>query len=175
MIVLTDLFLHRQAVRSFTDKQVEDEKLVACLYAAGLAPSACNTQPYHFYIAKGEKAVKMAEFVKRGNLNQWADEVPCFVVITKEHADLAAAVQMVVHTDFREYDIGLMVENLCLEATEQGLGTCILGCFNEEKIKEEFKIPYSKKIALIIALGYPKEDKIRDKSRKDLNDLITIL
>lgn len=172
---MTDIFLRRQAVRSYLDQPVEDEKLVACLYAAGLAPSACNSQPYHFYIAKDEAAKKLAEYIQRGSINTWAPEVPAFVVVTKEHAEIAAAVQLVCHTDFREYDIGMMVENFCLEATEQGLGTCILGCFNEEKIKEEFKIPYSKKIALVIAVGYPKDGTVRDKSRKDLNTMITYL
>ena len=77
--------------------------------------------------------------------------------------------------DFRQYDIGLALENFCLEATEQELGTCILGCFNEEKLKSSFRIPSPKKIALVIALGYPADSKIRPKKRRALEESITYL
>ena len=68
-----------------------------------------------------------------------------------------------------------MIENFCLEATELGLGTCILGLFNEEKLKSNFRIPSPKSIALVIAMGYPAENEIRNKQRKPLEDMITYL
>ena len=68
-----------------------------------------------------------------------------------------------------------MIENFCLEATELGLGTCILGVFNEEKLKANFRIPSPKSIALVIAMGYPADSEIRKKHRKPLEEMITYL
>lgn len=172
---MTDLFARRRAVRHYKDMPVEDEKIVSCIYAAGLAPSACNSQPYHFYVASGDMAKKASEYIKKGNVNQWADEVPTFVIITKEHAEIPASIAMVAKRDFREYDIGLMIENFCLEAVEQGLGTCILGCYNEEKLKEAMNIQLSKKIAMVLALGYPADEAEGTKQRRDLNEMITYI
>ena len=170
------LLNQRQSCRSFSDKKVEDEKIIACINAASLAPSACNTQPYHFYIAHTPESVAaVAEFAKFENLNQWVDTADAFVVITQEHADIPARIHQVTLKDFRQYDIGLAIENFCLEATELGIGTCILGAFNEEKLKEKLRITSCKKIALLIALGYPENNEIRTKKRKPLEDVITYL
>ena len=77
--------------------------------------------------------------------------------------------------DFRQYDIGLAIENFLLEATELGLGSCVLGCFNEEKLKSSFRIPSPKKIALVIAMGYSAEEEIPAKKRRPLEETITYL
>ena len=176
MTELTKFLNQRQSCRSFSDKRIEDEKIVECVNAAGLAPSACNTQPYHFYIAHTPETVAAAaEFAKFENLNQWADKADAFAIITQEHADIPALIHQTVRTDFRAYDIGLAIENFCLEATELGIGTCIIGAFNEEKLKEKLRIPSCKKIALLIAMGYPENNEIRPKKRKALEELITYL
>ena len=80
-----------------------------------------------------------------------------------------------VRKDFRHFDIGLALENFLLEATELGLGTCILGCFNEEKLKSSFRIPSPKKIALVIAMGYSAEKEVAPKKRRPLEESITYL
>ncbi len=173
---MNSLLKNRQSCRSFSDKPVEIDKLVACLNAACYAPSACNTQPYHFYVAHAPEAVATAaEFCKSERVNTWADEVGAFVLITKEHADIPYSITTAAKRDFREFDIGLMIENFCLEATEQGLGTCIMGVYNEDKLKEKFHIPAHKQISMVIAVGYPKESEIRKKQRKPLEEMITYL
>ena len=176
MTDLIKLMQQRQSCRSFSEKTVEAEKIVSCINAACLAPSACNTQPYHFYVAHAPEAVAVAaEYCKGDKYNKWVGEAKAFVIITQEHAEIPAANSEARKRDFRQYDIGLMIENFCLEATELGLGTCILGLFNEEKLKSNFRIPSPKSIALVIAMGYPAESEIRKKNRKPLEDMITYL
>ncbi len=176
MTDLNKLLKERQSCRNFCDKPLEAEKIVACINAATLAPSACNTQPYHFYIAHAPEAVAIAaELCKGEKVNTWVDEAAAFVLITKEHAEIPFSINLTAKREFREYDIGLAVENFCLEATELGVGTCILGVYNEEKLKEKFRIPTHKQIALVIAMGYPKENTVRNKKRKPLEDMITYL
>ncbi len=175
MTELVKIMQQRQSCRHFADKKVEDEKLVACISAASLAPSACNTQPYHFFVCNTpETTATAAEFIRTETVNKWVGEAKAFVIVTQEHADIPASIPG-AWKDFRHFDIGLMLENFCLEATEQGLGTCILGCFNEEKLKEKFRIPSPKKIALIVAVGYPADPEIRAKKRRPLEDTITYL
>lgn len=166
----------RQSCRDFSDKPLEAEKIISCINAASLAPSACNTQPYHFYIAHAPEAVAVAsEFCKGERINTWVDSAKAFVLITMEHADMPFAISSSAKRDFRQFDIGLALENFCLEATAQGIGTCILGLFNEEKLKEKFHIPNHKQIVLVVAMGYPKNEEIRKKQRKPLEETITYL
>ena len=69
-------------------------------------------------------------------------------------------------------DIGISAEHFCLQATELGLGTCILGWFNENKIKDILRIPKKKSVGLVITLGYPPEDyPLRSKIRKSLSEI----
>lgn len=176
MTELIKIMQQRQSCRKFADKHVEDEKIVACINAAALAPSACNSQPYHFYVANTEDSVSaVAANVQLAGMNKWAEKAKAFVVVTQEHADLLAVIAEACRKDFRQYDIGLAVENFLLEATELGLGTCVLGLFNEDKIKERFRIPNFKKIALVIAIGYPENDTVREKKRRALEESITYL
>ena len=177
MTELMKIMQQRHSCRSFLDKKVEDEKIVACIHAASLAPSACNTQPYHFYVCNTPETVATAaEFSKFERVNSWVGSAGAFVIITQEHAEIPSFIgSNTSGRDFRQYDIGLAIENFLLEATELGLGTCILGCFNEEKLKEKFRIPSPKKIALLIAIGYPDEKEIPNKKRRALEDTITYL
>ncbi|MBQ7124693.1 MAG: nitroreductase family protein [Oscillospiraceae bacterium] len=175
MTELIKLMKQRQSCRHYSDKPVEAEKIVSCINAACLAPSACNTQPYHFYVAHAPEAVAVAaEYCKGEKVNKWVSEAKAFVIITQEHAEIPAANSEARKRDFRQYDIGLAIENFCLEATELGLGTCILGVFNEEKLKASFRIPSHKSIALVIAMGYPADEQ-REKKRKPLEEVITYL
>lgn len=176
MTELIKIMNRRQSCRKFLEKRVEDEKIVACINAASLAPSAFNTQPYHFYVANTPETVATtAEYCKGDNVNKWVGGAAAFVLVTQEHANMPATAPEAARRDFRQYDIGLALENFCLEATEQELGTCILGCFNEEKLKSSFRIPSPKKIALVIALGYPANSEIRPKKRRALEESITYL
>ncbi len=176
MTELIKIMNQRQSCRKFIEKKIEDEKIVACINAASLAPSACNTQPYHFYVANTPETVATtAEYCKSDSVNKWVGCVSAFVIVTQEHADMPITLPESSRKDFRQYDIGLALENFCLEATELGIGTCILGSFNEEKLKSSFRIPSPKKIALVVALGYPESNEIRPKKRRALEESITYL
>lgn len=176
MTELVKIMQQRHSCRAFSDKAVENEKIVACINAATLAPSACNTQPYHFYVANTPETVAdAAEYCKSDKVNKWVGSAKAFVIVTKEHAEMPNTLGVSVRKDFREFDIGFALENFCLEAAELGLGTCILGSFNEEKLKATFKLPTPKKIALVIAMGYSAETEVPAKKRRPLEECITYL
>lgn len=165
----------RQSCRSYDpDREVEKEKLEAILSAARLAPSACNGQPYHFSVCRGETAKAVAKACMGMGMNKFAAEAPVLLVISeKPYCKSAALGAKVKNNDYRSIDIGIAAAFITAEATAQGLGSCILGWLDSDKIKEICRLDGT--VRLVITLGYAKDDKLREKKRKDMEDLASWL
>ena len=166
----------RQSCRSYNaEKPVESEKLDAVLEAGRLAPSACNSQPYHITVCDGEKAKMVFHAVSEKGMNKFAADVPVFLVISESaYSKRAAMGAKVMHNDYRSMDIGILTAYLTAEAHTQGLSTCILGWLNDKKLRSICGVDGT--IRLVIALGYASDkDVLREKIRKNKEDLITVL
>ncbi len=166
----------RQSCRSYDpDREVENEKLDAILEAARLSPSACNGQPYHFSLCRGDAAKAVAKACQGMGMNKFAGDAPVLLVISEEpYCKTAALGAKVKGNDYRSIDIGIAAAYITAEATAQGLGTCILGWLDSDKIKEICDL--KGEVRLVITIGYPKEDdKLRPKKRKDLAELVSRL
>ena len=166
----------RQSCRSYDENRpVEQEKLDAILEAARLAPSACNGQPYHFTLCRGQKAKEAAAAVRGLGMNKFAAQAPVYIVISEApYVKTAAFGSRVKKIDYRSIDIGIAAAYITAEATVQGLGSCILGWVDDEKFRKICNI--NEKVHLAICLGYPKPgDKLRKKIRKDISQLVTQL
>ena len=172
----SNLVLNRQSTRNYNkNKMIEPEKVTAVLQIARLAPSACNGQPYHFTVVTGEKKNQVAKATMGLGMNKFSIDAPVIIVVSeKPYVPTAGLGAKVLNNDYRSIDIGIAVSYLTLEATNQGLGTCILGWFDESKIKTICNI--KEKVRLVITLGYPSEnDVLRSKKRKDLEELISYI
>ena len=166
----------RQSCRSYDEaRPVEEEKLTAILEAARLAPSACNGQPYHFTVCRGQAAKEVAAATMGMGMNKFAPQAPVCIVVSEEPYVKSAAVgSKLKKNDYRSIDIGIAVAYLTAEAAAQGLSTCILGWLDDEKIRSICSL--TRPVRLVITLGYAKEgDKLRTKKRKDLGELVTYL
>ena len=165
----------RQSCRNYDEQRpVEREKLDAVLEAARLAPSACNGQPYHITVCRNQAAQDVAALtVGRGGMNKFAAQAPILLVVSEAPYCAAAAMgSKIKNNDYRSMDIGLAVAQLCAEATTQGLGTCILGWFDDAKVREICHLEHP--VRLVITLGYPSEsEKQREKKRKDMSELVS--
>ena len=163
----------RQSCRAYDEARVvEREKLDAILEAARLAPSACNGQPYHFTVCKGDTAKEVAKTTQGMGMNKFAAQAPVLIVISEmPYVKSAALGAKVKNNDYRSMDIGIATAYLTAEAAAQGLGTCILGWFDDEKVRKICGIEHP--VRLVITLGYPKDDVIRPKKRKDKTELVT--
>lgn len=164
----------RQSCRNYDpDRPVEQEKLDAVLEAARLAPSACNGQPYHLTVCRGETAQKLAKATMGMGMNKFAAQAPILIAISeKPYVKTAALGAKLKGIDYRSIDIGIVSAYLTAEAAAQGLSTCILGWVDAEKAKEACGV--EEKIHLVITLGYAAEgDKLRTKKRKDRAELVT--
>lgn len=165
----------RQSTRGYKDQPVEQEKLQAVLEAARLAPSACNGQPYHITVCRGEVARQVAKACMGMGMNKFAAQAPVLLVLSEEDYVKSAAVgAKVKNNDYRSMDIGIAVAYLTAEANTQGLSTCILGWLDDQKIRDICGIGHP--VRLVITLGYAAEgETLRNKKRKDMDTLVTYL
>ena len=165
----------RQSCRSYDEtRDVETEKISTLLDSARLAPSACNGQPYHFTVCRGETAQAVAKATMGMGMNKFAVQAPVLIVVSEmPYVKTAALGAKVKGNDYRSIDIGIAAAYLTAEAAAQGLGTCILGWLDDEKIRGICGLSYP--VRLVITVGYPKEDTIRPKKRKDVDELVKYL
>ena len=164
----------RQSCRAYDEtRPVEAEKLQAILEAAQLAPSACNGQPYHITVCRGETATEVAKACMGLGMNKFAPQAPVLMVISEmPYVKSAAMGAKVKKNDYRSIDICIVTAYLTAEAAAQGLSTCILGWLDSDKICKLCDLEYP--VRLVITLGYHKEDdKLRPKKRKDLAELVS--
>lgn len=166
-----ELVIQRQSVRKYTKKQVEPEKLQMCLEAARLAPSASNSQPWTFIIVDEPQLLDKIAAASKGPLgtfNKFVSQAPMILLMVMEKPKMLT--EMGGRLKKKEYpliDIGIAASQFCLQAAELGLGTCMLGWFDEVKVKAILGIPEEKTVGLLITLGYaPADYPLRKKVRK---------
>lgn len=163
----------RQSCRKYDKtREVEQEKLNAILEVARLSPSACNGQPYKITVCTGETAKQTARATQSMGINGFSSDAPVLLVISEEsYVKTAAFGAKVKGNDYRSLDIGILSAYITAEATELGLSTCILGWFDDKKIREI--CGFSAPVRLVITLGYAHpDDKLREKKRKAMDKLI---
>ncbi len=170
-----ELVQKRRSVRRYSDRPVAKEDILKCIEAARLAPSACNSQPWHFIVIDEPGLRKrVAERIFSGlyAMNKFAQEAPVLVAVVSEKMKfLASAGSQIRDTRYCLVDIGIACEHLILQAQELGIGSCWMGWFDEKALKDELKISKNKKIDIVIALGYAAEDKVVPKARKLLGEI----
>lgn len=174
-----ELVKKRQSVRKYSDKVVSKDVLERCLEAARLAPSACNSQPWSFIVVDSpELKNKVVEAAFSGiySSNFFAKSAPVLIAVITEHSKFIAALGGYFRgTQYNLIDVGIAAEHFILQAAEEGLGTCWLGFFNEKAVKKVLNIPKEKKVDIIISVGHPADDKIREKSRRPLKEIAKFL
>lgn len=172
----TEIAQNRQSCRKYNpDRAVEQEKLDCILASARLAPSACNGQPYHITVCRGEAARRVAGAVQGMGMNKFAEEAPLMLVISEEpYVATAALGAKLKKNDYRSIDIGIVSAYLTAEAAAQGVGTCILGWFDDGEIRKICGL--SGAVRLVITLGYASdEEKLREKKRKAMDVLVSVI
>ena len=170
----TELCRLRESCRSYdSEKEIEENILDEILECARLSPSACNGQPYHITVCRGESAKRVAKATQGMGMNKFASDAPCLIVISEEpYVKTAALGAKVKGIDYRSIDIGILSAHITLSAAEKGIGSCILGWLDSDKIVKELSL--SGKVHLVITLGYPKENAPpRAKKRKEISELVS--
>lgn len=167
-----ELIMKRQSDRKYAPKPVAKEDILKCLEAARMSPSACNAQPWKFVVVdERAKLMAVSEAAIGLGMNKFTVQAPVLVAVVQEKMNMEAKAGAVVKDkDYSMMDLGMAVENFCLQAAELGLGTCIMGWFDEKRIKRLLGVPRSRRIQLLISLGYP-DAPTRAKVRKPLEQM----
>jgi len=172
---LLELFNKRQSVRAYKTTPVEKEKVERCLEAARLAPSACNSQPWKFIVVdNAEIKNQIADLTTTRTLamNHFTKQAPVHVVVVMEKPNFTSKMGEIIRDKpFTLIDVGIASIQFCLQATAEDLGTCMIGWFNEKKVKKLLNIPSSKRAVLVITLGYPESEEVREKRRKSFSEI----
>ncbi len=176
---LKEAILTRRSVRKFQQKPVEREKINACLEAARLAPSACNSQPWEFIVID-DPQVKEA-FAKEAfsgvyKMSAWVANAPVIIAAVSDKGSFVSRMGgFLRRTEFYLVDHGIACEHLVLRAWDEGLGTCWIGWVNSEKAGKFFKLPAGKKIEHLIALGYPAPEALQGAphARKPFDEIVS--
>jgi len=165
-----ELMLKRESCRDFADRPVEPEKLKACMEAALVAPSACNSQPWRYILVTEPELVSaLAKCFQDPPLpiNTFTSGAKAFAIVCEGRASLIArAGGKVKDQKYALMDLGMSVMQMCLSASDQGLGTCILGWMHEDRVKKLLGVPADVRVRLGIAVGYPKNETPRPKKRR---------
>ena len=168
-----ELAAARQSCRDFAGQAVERDKLLKCVEAARLAPSACNSQPWSFVVVESPALVQeVAKCSQQLGINAYIAGARAFFVVLERHAALMPRLRAFLDSQyFAKGDLGGAILSLCLEAESQGLGTCILGLYDREKLAGLLGLPVETRFAGLVAVGYPANPQVREKIRRPLAEI----
>jgi len=173
---LQKLILQRRSVRTYLDAPVERDKILTCLEAARLAPSADNVQPWRFLVMDDpEIRTAFAKEVFSGiySYTKFARKAPVLILILGRLDILANRMgKQIQNISYFLIDTGIAGEHMVLQAQELGIGTCWIGWFNTRKARKFLKIPKKYKIVSLLALGYSEPRPLKEKKRKTLEEIV---
>lgn len=176
-MTLDEIIKNRRSIRKFKNTPVSRDNIETCIEAARLAPSACNSQSWHFTVFDEEEAkAKFCDAVFTGIYKTslpFKNAPVLIAVCASVGGNITTRLgQVVSGTRFYLIDQGIAGQNLVLKATELGLGTCWIGWFDPKKAKKALKLPIGYKVEILIAMGYPDEAP-SPRPRKDFIDIIS--
>ena len=167
----------RRSIRRFLETPVEREKVLACLEAARLAPSAHNSQPWRFVVVDDpdvKAGLAAAAFSGIYSGSKFAARAPVIIVMLAK-IDLVAGRLggLLQGVPYHFVDLGIAGEHIVLQAEELGLATCWMGWFHVRKLRKFLKIPMKYKIVAIMPLGYAEKRPAREPPRRTLPEIVS--
>lgn len=166
----------RRSIRRFARTPVERKKILVCLEAARLAPSAQNAQPWRFLVVDDpELKAKAAAAAFSGifSSSKFAAAAPVILVMLVV-PDLVTNIigTRLRKTPFHWIDLGIAGEHIVLQAEELGLATCWIGWFHEKRLRRALKIPRRYRIAALMPVGYAEKRPTRSPQKKSLEEVV---
>jgi len=173
---MLELISSRQSDRKYNEIPVDPVKIERILEAGRLSPSACNAQPWKFIVVDDRELkarIAKAASARLVGMNIFVNQAPFLIIIVREEPNLSSKVGSTIkNKDYSRIDIGIAAENICLQARAEGLGSCMIGWFDEPLLKKLLSIPASKRVELIITIGY-SQSAHRIKRRKPLKEIVS--
>ena len=163
-----DIMKSRRSVRRYKDKPIPEDILNKVLEAARIAPSGKNFQPWKFIIVRDRE--KREELAVASRNQAFVAQAP--VVIAACGFPGKSYQHQGNYMKSWPIDVSIAMDHLMLMAWEEGLGTCWIGAFREDEVKQILSIPDDVRVLALTPLGYPDEEP-RDRGRKELSEIIS--
>ena len=163
---VVDAIKTRKSVRKYLDKPVEDEKLNVILEAARLAPSAGNRQEWRFVVVRDPKTRR--RLAEAANNQTFVGQAPIVIAACAETDGHVMRCGQLCYP----IDVSIALDHMSLAATELGLGTCWIGAFNEQRVKEILSIPKEIRVVQLMPLGYPSDPYLARKTRLSFDKIV---
>ncbi|MGI6333183.1 MAG: nitroreductase family protein [Saccharofermentanales bacterium] len=161
-----DAIRGRRSIRKYSSRPVEDQKLDAVLEAGRLSPSAGNRQSWKFVVVRDPEIIKRLSEEASGG-QTFIGEAPLILAACGTNPE---RIMMCGQYSY-SVDLSIATAYMILAAYEQGLGTCWLGAFDENKVKEILGIPKEVRVVALTPLGYPAESPAA-RPRKSLGEIV---
>jgi nitroreductase len=164
-----ELASKRYSVRKYKDKPVKEEDLLKVLEAGRIAPSACNYQPWTFYVIREKENIDKISKVYQSS---WLRSAPVLIIICGNHRQSWRRGDGKDHCDT---DLAITTDHMTLQAADLGLGTCWICAFDREMCSKILNLPEHIEPAVILPLGHPDDegDPLRHtKERKPLSEIV---
>ena len=162
---LTEAIRKRSSIRDYEDKPVPKDKLNSVLEAARLAPSASNRQRWKFVVVRESERRRALSRATGGQAHVANAPVVIAAVATMPEYVMRSGVPA------HPVDLAIAVDHMTLAAVDQGLGTCWIGAFEQEEVKDILKIPEDYRVVVLLTLGFPKTTG-RAKERKTIEEIV---
>ena len=175
MMTLDEIFRSRRSCRAYDSRPVPEEALAALCEAARLAPSACNSQTWRFVVVRDRAVIgRICDEAMRPVVpNRWAKEAPVLIAGCSRLDLLANRIgSAVTGIEYYQIDLGIAMEHMVLKATELGLGTCWIGWFREDRVREILGIPRKVRVLALLTVGYPGDGRAGEQKRKPLDEIV---
>ena len=157
---ILDSILSRRSVRKYENKEIPQEVVNQILEAGRQAPSAVNKQPIRLVIVKDGDLTKN---FSSALFNRFVKDAPMVIVG-------CADVKSFLTGKWAVIDTTIALQNMVIAAWSLGVGSCWIGAFDEDKIKQLLKIPEKWKIVALVTFGYPAEES-KPKKKKSVEEL----
>ncbi|UCD31197.1 MAG: nitroreductase family protein [Desulfobacterales bacterium] len=170
-----EILERRRSIRSFDSKPIKTKDLLAIIEAARLAPSACNSQTWRFIAVTSRKHIQQIcdQAMRPVIPNRWIAQAPLVIIGCSQLDVIANRIGSgVTGIEYYQIDLGIAMEHMVLKATELGLGTCWIGWFKENKLKEILEIPKKIKVSAMLAVGHPKSEITKKRKRKPMEKIL---
>jgi len=165
---LMQLIETRRSIRSYKDQEIEEDKLNYVLQAFRKAPSAKNLQPWKLVVIKNKKI--LTDIAIACNNQTFMEEAPVIIAACAKEEEAYGS--MGGYMSSYPIDIAIALEHLILAATEKGLGTCWIGAFKEQLVKDILGVPENVRVVALTPLGYPAREA-STRGRKPLTEIIS--
>ena len=147
-----ELAKNRYSVRSFKKEPISQEHMALILEAGRIAPTACNNQPQKIYVAKSAEARGKLASVCRCTFG-----APVILVVCYDR-ERDWKNKLMPGYESGETDAAIVCTHMMLQAFELGIGSCWVGYFNAQAVKDALGLPENVTVSALLPMGYPAED-----------------